>query len=106
MYNELMANDKQQILNLISENKQAFRNLGANKVGLFGSFVRGDQTSSSDVDLLVEFAPGRKSYRNLLGTANLAEKLVGRKVEVVTAGSLSPFIAPYIEKEVEYVQTT
>ena len=36
---------------------------------------------------------------------NLAEELVGRGVEIVTSGSVSPFIAPYIEKEVEYVQT-
>lgn len=100
-----MVHNKQQILNLISENKQAFRGLGASKVGLFGSFVRGDQTTGSDVDLLVDFMPGQKSYRNLLGTADLAEELVGRKVEIVTSGSVSPFIAPYIEKEVEYVQT-
>ena len=74
-------------------------------MGLFGSFVRGDQTESSDVDLLIDFKPGQKNYRNLLGTADLAEGLVGRRVEIVTVGSVSPFLAPYIEKEVEYVQT-
>ncbi|MDP1743449.1 MAG: nucleotidyltransferase domain-containing protein [Candidatus Amesbacteria bacterium] len=101
-----MVNSKQQILSLINANKLAFSSLGASKIGLFGSFVRGDQTTTSDVDLLVEFRPGQKNYRNLLKTAELAEKLVARKVEIVTTKSLSPFIAPYIEKEVEYVQTT
>lgn len=100
----LMVNNKKQILDLIGINKRAFGNFGASRVGLFGSFVRGEQTGSSDVDLLVEFKPGQKSYRNLLGTAELAEGLVGRKVEIVTAGSVSPFIAPYIEREIEYVQ--
>jgi predicted nucleotidyltransferase len=100
-----MVNSKQQILSLINTNKQAFGGFGASKIGLFGSFVRGEQTDTSDVDLLVEFRPGQKNYRNLLGTADLAERLVGRKVEIVTLGSLSPFIAPYIEKEIEYVQT-
>ncbi|KKT74357.1 MAG: polymerase beta domain protein region protein [Candidatus Nomurabacteria bacterium GW2011_GWA1_46_11] len=99
-----MVNDRQQILNLITSNKQAFSKFGASKIGLFGSFVRGEQTAESDVDLLVEFKPGLKNYRNLLGTAELAEGLVGRKVEIVTTESISPFIAPYIEKEVEYVQ--
>lgn len=99
-----MVNDKTQIINMINDNKQAFSGLGANRIGLFGSFVRGGQTSSSDVDLIIEFKPGEKSYRNLLGTADLAESLVGRKVEIVTVESISPFIAPYIEKEVEYVQ--
>lgn len=100
-----MVNDKQQILKLIQDNKQAFRSFGANKIGLFGSFVRGDQTQSSDVDLLVEFLPGQKNYRNLLGTIDLAESLVGGAVDVLTVGSVSPYIAPYIDKEIQYVQT-
>jgi len=100
-----MAIDKQQILKLVTDNKQAFRDFGASRVGLFGSFVRGEQTENSDVDLLVDFLPGKKSYRNLLGVADLAEKLVGRDVEVVTPQSLSPYIAPYIEEDVQYVQT-
>lgn len=101
-----MVNNKQQILSLIADNKQAFNSYGASRVGLFGSFVRGDQTDNSDVDLLIEFKPGQKNYRNLLGTAELAESLVGRKVGLVTIASMSPFIAPYIKKEVEYVQIT
>lgn len=97
--------DKQKIIQLVVENKQAFRDLGASRVGLFGSFARGEQNKDSDVDLLVDFLPEKKSYRNLLGVADLAEKLVGREVEVVTPQSLSPYIAPYIEKDVQYVQT-
>jgi len=100
-----MVNNKQQILSLINDNKQAFRNFGASRIGLFGSFVRGDQTGNSDVDLLVEFLPGQKSFRNLMGTADLAEGLIGRRVEIVTSGAVSPYIAPYIEKEIEYVKT-
>lgn len=100
-----MADNKQQIFKLILDNKRAFRDLGANRLGLFGSFVRGEQINSSDVDLLVEFLPGQKNYRNLLGIADLAEKLIGREVEVLTPQSVSPYIAPYIEKEIEYVQT-
>lgn len=99
-----MVKSKQQILGVIREHKQAFRDLGASRIGLFGSVVRGDQTAGSDIDLLVEFVPGRKNYRNLLGTADLAESLVGKKVEIVTPESVSPFIVPHIQKEAEYVQ--
>ena len=60
----------------------------------------------SDVDLLVDFLPEQKSYRNFLNVADLAEKLLDRKVEVLTPQSLSPYLAPYIEKDVVYVQTT
>lgn len=100
-----MTNIKHQIFKLILDNKEAFRALGADRVGLFGSFVRGEQTENSDVDLLVDFLPGKKSFRNLLNIAGLAEKLVGRDVEIVTTQSMSPYIAPYIEREIEYVQT-
>ncbi|KKS33275.1 MAG: hypothetical protein UU93_C0001G0106 [Candidatus Amesbacteria bacterium GW2011_GWA2_42_12] len=100
-----MADNKQQIFKLILDNKQAFRDLGANRVGLFGSFVRDEQVDNSDVDLLVEFLPGQKNYKNLLGVADLAEKLMGREVEVLTPQSVSPYIAPYIKKEIKYVQT-
>lgn len=99
-----MVNSKQQILGVIRKHKQAFRDLGAKRIGLFGSVVRGDQTARSDVDLVVEFIPGQKNYRNLLGTADLAESLMGRNVEIVTPESVSPFIAPHIQKEAEYVQ--
>ena len=100
-----MARDKQEIIKLLVGNKKLFRDLGAKRVGLLGSFARGDQTDKSDVDLLVDFLPGQKNYRNFLKLADLAEKLTGRKVEVLTPQSVSPHLAPYIEKDVEYVQT-
>lgn len=100
-----MVNNRQQIIKLVVENKQAFRDLGAKSVGLFGSFARSEQTNKSDVDLLVDFLPGRKSYRNFLKLADLAEKLVGREVEVLTPQSISPYMVSHIEKETEYVQT-
>jgi predicted nucleotidyltransferase len=100
-----MVSNKQQIIKLVIKNKQAFRDLGAKSVGLFGSFARDGQTNKSDVDLLVDFLPGRKSYRNLLGLADLAEKLVGREVEVLTLQSVTPSLASYIKRDVEYVQT-
>jgi len=102
---KFVVNSKQQVINLIVKNKQAFRSLGAKKVGLFGSFARGEQTRESDVDLLVDFLPEQKSYRNFLNVADLAERLLNRKVEVLTPQSLSPYLAPYIEKDVTYVQT-
>lgn len=100
-----MVNNKKQIIRLIVENKHAFSRLGAKRVGLFGSFARGRQTAASDVDLMVNFLPERKTYRNLLGVADLAEKLLDRKVEVLTPESVSPYLAPYIEKDVIYVKT-
>ena len=72
-------------------------------MGLFGSFARGNQKPESDVDLLVEFDPDRKTFDNFMGLAFLLEDLLERRVELVTPEALSPHIGPRILKEVEYV---
>ncbi len=76
--------------------------LGVERFGLFGSFVRGEQDDDSDVDLLVEFRPGRKSFDTFMELSFLLEDILGRKVDLVTRESLSPHIGPKILAEVEY----
>ena len=72
------------------------------KIGLFGSFVRGTQTPASDVDLLIEFEEGKKSFDHFMNLALLLEDILQRKVELVTPASLSPHIGPHILREVDY----
>lgn len=96
--------DKGQIVDLLKQNSLELEKFGVNRIGVFGSFVKGDQNAQSDIDLIVEFNEGQKNFRNFMGTANLAENLLGRKVDLLTPQSLSPYIAPHVEKEIEYVQ--
>ena len=100
-----MVANTNEVLNLINSKKDEINKLGINKVGLFGSFSRGDQNPQSDIDLLVEFNPGKKTFKNYMGFVRLTENLFGREVEVVTPESLSPYLAPYIKREVKYVET-
>lgn len=79
------------------------RKLGVRRIALFGSMGRDEARPDSDVDLLVEFAPGRKSYDNFLGAAELLEALLGRRVELVTTEALSPFLGPHILAEAKDV---
>lgn len=97
------VDSKVKLLQLIAENKQAIRTLGVSKLGLFGSFVRNEQTNESDVDFIVEFEKNKKTYKNFIALAELLESILGRKVELVTPQSLSPYIGPHIIKTVEYV---
>lgn len=78
---------------------------GARRIGLFGSFRKGSQTGESDIDLLVEFEPGKKTYSNFIGLTLYLEEILGREVELVTPESLSPYIGPAIVDEAEYVET-
>jgi len=88
---------------VLRRNGARLRALGVSRIGLFGSFAREEQAPDSDIDLLVEFAPGKKTFDNFMALSFYLEDLLGRKVELVTRESLSPYIGPHILKEVEYV---
>ena len=94
---------KDNILALIQEHQDTIRALGVKRLGLFGSFVRGQQDGDSDVDVLVEFESDGKTFDNFIKLAFFLEELLARRVELVTPESLSPYIGPHIMNEVEYV---
>ena len=90
------------LLRLIAEHQNEIKQFGVKRCGLFGSYVRDQHTSGSDIDILVGFEPDQKTFDNFMGLAFFLEDLFGRKVDLVTAESLSPYIGPYILNEVEY----
>lgn len=93
---------KHDVLNLLFQNRARIRAFGVRRLGLFGSFARGDQATPSDVDLLVEFEEGRKTFDNFMQLSFLLEDVLQRRVELVTLESLNPYIGPHILREVEY----
>ena len=97
---------KEGIIDAISRSRAELYSLGVRSIGLFGSFVRGESGAQSDVDILVEFDAAKKTFDNFIDTCFLLEDLLGRRVELVTGESISPYIRPYVLKEVEYVPIT
>lgn len=77
--------------------------LGVIRLALFGSVLRGDASPESDVDLLVEFSPGAKSFDAFMALAELLEDRLGHAVELVTPEALSPAIGPRILAEAKDV---
>ena len=73
--------------------------LGVRRLALFGSVRRDVARADSDVDLLVEFEPGQKSFDHLMALGELLEQVLGPRVELVTPESLSPFLKPHILAE-------
>jgi uncharacterized protein len=72
------------------------------RITVFGSFARGEETQESDIDLLVELKAPEKRPRLGLGWFSLEEELsriMGRDVELIAEGSLSPYLRPYAEKD-------
>jgi predicted nucleotidyltransferase len=67
------------------------------ELSLFGSAARGEMRPESDIDLLVEFLP--KAEVGLVEHAGLMldlERLLGRKVDLVSKNALKPHIRPYV----------
>jgi hypothetical protein len=94
---------KRNILSAIQQNQDQIKALGVRKLGLFGSFARDQARADSDVDILVQFETGHKTFDHFMQLAFLLEDLLQRPVELVTDESLSPYLRPHILEEVEYV---
>ena len=73
---------------------------GARRVRIFGSTIRGTATEGSDIDLLVAFEPDR-SLLDLIGFKQDLQDLLGRPVDVVSEGGLSPYLKDRILQEAQ-----
>lgn len=95
--------DREVILESLQEHRESLEGFGVSRIGLFGSFQKGQQTAGSDIDFLVEFAPGQKTFSNYLALSQFLEELFERDIELLTPESLSPYIGPHILEETDYV---
>jgi predicted nucleotidyltransferase len=87
------------VLNILkSHEKEVKRKFGVRKIGIFGSYARGEEKETSDVDVLVEFE--EPTFRNFMGLVFFLEDLFDREVDLVTIKGLSPYIRPHVEREV------
>lgn len=71
---------------------------GVTRASLFGSYVRGEDKKTSDIDLLVELPP-KSSLFDLIDLQLKLEELLNRKVDVLTYDGVHPLLRPYIERE-------
>jgi predicted nucleotidyltransferase len=95
---------KDNILKTLKSNKLNLSKFGIRNVGLFGSYIRNEQSSVSDIDLLIDFEPEKENFDNFMAVCDLFEKIFeNEKIEVVTKNGLSPHIGPKILNEVQYV---
>lgn len=92
-----------QILELLKEHESEIKEkYSVAKIGVFGSYVRGEERTSSDIDILVEF--DKSTLHNFMGLIFYLEELFGKKVHLVTNNALSPYIRPTVENEVVWCE--
>jgi hypothetical protein len=72
------------------------------ELGIFGSYVRGEQNEESDVDLLIDYTEA-PDLIELIDLENYLSDNLGMKVDVVTKNGLKPRLKERILSEVVYV---
>jgi len=96
--------NREYIITTIKKHRSELSKYGIKEVGLFGSYSREEQSTHSDIDILIDFEKDRENYDNYMAVFDIFEKIFkNEKVEVVTKNGLSPYIGPRILNEVLYV---
>ena len=75
---------------------------GVRRIGVFGSYVRGEQKETSDIDILVEF--DEPTFDNFMNLSFYLEGLFGKKVDLITTRGMSPYFSPVVKKEVVWCE--
>ena len=92
---------RNQAIPWLTESEPEIRALGVQRLARFGSVARNQALVDSDVDLLVQFAAGTKTYSHFPSLSELLEARLGRRVELVTMEAPSPFLGQQIPAEAE-----
>jgi hypothetical protein len=87
---------------LKKNDKQLKKQFHLKSIGVFGSYATGKPTAKSDVDILVEYSRSVDFFEFLELKEHL-EKLLAKKVDLVTKRALKPLIKKDILKQVQYV---
>ena len=91
----------EEVLRKIKENRDKIKRFGVKRIGLFGSYIRGEQKAESDIDVVVEFEEGKATFDNFLNLAEYLEKLLGKKVDLLTKDGVRSIRIEHIQKEIE-----
>ncbi len=95
---------KENIIATLKSHKSEFTKFGVQNIGLFGSYLRNEQSQQSDIDLLIEFEPEKENFDNYMTVYDMFESIFkNEKIEIVTKNGLSKYIGPKILKDVIYV---
>lgn len=91
----------EEVIKILSEHKEELRKkYKIKEIKIFGSYVKGEQKETSDIDLIVDFGE-TPTFIELVKIEEELEKVLGVKVDLLTEESISTFIKPYIREVVK-----
>ena len=90
------------IMRILKEHKEELkRGFSVKKIGVFGSYTREEQTPESDIDIYVEFDMKNLTFDKYLELIDYLEKLLGRKIDLITKYGVETIGIPYIKEEIK-----
>lgn len=100
--------NRDDIIKILYEKKQFLQeNFGIEKIGIFGSYARGEANEESDIDIYIEFDMRKVDIDKYFSLLETLEKLFGKKVDIVTRDGKNTIrvlsVKENIEKEILYV---
>ena len=92
-----MTGTREHVLELLRRNRDTIRGYGVQRLALFGSCARGERTTTSDLDFVVELKT--KSFDAYMDLKLFLEDLFDCPVDLVLEGTIKPGLRPYIMKD-------
>ncbi len=93
-----MTKTQTQIQGIKNKILPILKRAGVKRSSIFGSYIRGDQTKNSDIDILVDFPRG-KSLFDFIDLELKLEEALGKKVDLGEYTTIKPRLKDYILKE-------
>jgi len=90
------------IMKTLNQHRKEIQKYGVRQIGLFGSFSTNNQHRKSDIDILVEFKRGKKTFDNYMELKFFLEKQLGRSVDLVIKEAVKLELKSNILKSVRY----
>ena len=104
---------REEIIEKLRDNREILKKYGVKRIGMFGSYVRGEQKSGSDIDLVIEFDRSifGKDFKGLfdafMDASSYIETLFDKKIDILTPDSIKTIrnkeVAEEIERSIVYV---
>jgi predicted nucleotidyltransferase len=93
---------KSEIMDKLLKHISKIKEFRIEKIGVFGSLLKGETTG--DIDILITFRKNEESFDKLMDLYYFLEDLLKAQIDLVTTNALSPYLGPYILREVEYIE--
>ena len=98
-----MSMDKEKIFKILQDNMRTIKQFGVSNIGLFGYYAQYRDKKESDIDILIHFKKGKKSFDNYMDLKFFLEDLLeGHKVDLVIDDALKPALKERILETVKY----